>query len=443
MRTPKQLLNITGGETMLRETVARLLPVFAERNCWVVTNSEQASAVRRELPRVPASHILAEPVGRNTAAAIALAAIHLAHQHGDALMAVLSSDAHIANVKKYRSLLRVALQHASAPGHLVVFGVPPTRPETGYGYIERGLRVAAKSSSEIFTVRRFTEKPEAALARRYVASGKYFWNAGMFFWRVSTFLELLRRFLPATHAALAELAKTIGTPRCASALQKIYPQLDNISVDYAIVEPASKSRQPSSPTSNSTSSSVSFSASASSATAAWASKSVSAARSASVPASASTPAYLSASGSRAASASKSVPAANSASVAASASAPAHLSASASSAAAARRKRAGVDFAEPSVSVIPAEIGWSDIGTWNAVYELLAKPGANFSASPAFALDATGNFFWSPKKFVAALGVHDLVLVETSDAILLCPRNRSQDVSKIVKWLEQQKLKPLL
>jgi mannose-1-phosphate guanylyltransferase len=390
MRTPKQLLNITGGETMLRETVARLLPVFAERNCWVVTNSEQASAVRRELPRVPASHILAEPIGRNTAAAIALAAIHLAHQHGDALMAVLSSDAHIANVKKYRSLLRVALQHASAPGHLVVFGVPPTRPETGYGYIERGLRVAAKSSSEIFTVRRFTEKPEAALARRYVASGKYFWNAGMFFWRVSTFLELLRRFLPATHAALAELAKTIGTPRYASALQKIYPQLDNISVDYAIVEPASKSRQPSSPTSNSASASVSFSASA----------------------------FL-------------------------AGASDATSASASSAAAARRKRAGVDFAEPSVSVIPAEIGWSDIGTWNAVYELLAKPGANFSASPAFALDATGNFFWSPKKFVAALGVHDLVLVETSDAILLCPRNRSQDVSKIVKWLEQQKLKPLL
>jgi mannose-1-phosphate guanylyltransferase len=390
MRTPKQLLNITGGETMLRETVARLLPVFAERNCWVVTNFEQASAVRRELPRVPASHILAEPVGRNTAAAIALAAIHLAHQHGDALMAVLSSDAHIANVKKYRSLLRVALQHASAPGHLVVFGVPPTRPETGYGYIERGLRVAAKSSSEIFTVRRFTEKPEAALARRYVASGKYFWNAGMFFWRVSTFLELLRRFLPATHAALAELAKTIGTPRYASALQKIYPQLDNISVDYAIVEPASKSRQPSSPTSNSTSASVSFSASA----------------------------FL-------------------------AGASDATSASASSAAAARRKRAGVDFAEPSVSVIPAEIGWSDIGTWNAVYELLGKPGANFSAGPTFTLDATGNFFWSPKKFVAALGVHDLVLVETSDAILLCPRNRSQDVSKIVKWLEQQKLKPLL
>jgi mannose-1-phosphate guanylyltransferase len=356
-RTPKQLLNITGGETMLRETVARLLPVFSERNCWVVTNAEQSSAVRRELPRVPANHILAEPVGRNTAAAIALAAIHLAHEHGDAMMAVLSSDAHIANVKKYRSLLRVALEHASAPGQLVVFGVPPTRPETGYGYIERAARIPGRSSSEIFSVRRFTEKPELRLARRYVASGKYFWNAGMFFWRVSTFLELLRRFLPVTHTALAELAKTIGTRRYAAALQKIYPKLENISVDYAIVEPASKVRQTLAPR--------------------------------------------------------------------------------------KGKLSAASANEPRVSVIPADIGWSDIGTWNAVYELLAKPGSNFSAGPTFTLDATGNFFWSPKKFVAALGVQDLVLVETDDAILLCPRNSSQDVSKIVKWLEQQKQKSLL
>jgi mannose-1-phosphate guanylyltransferase len=351
MRTPKQLLNITGGASMLRETVARLVPVFSLRNCWVVTNSEQAPAVRRELPHVPASHILAEPVGRNTAAAIALAAIHLAHEHGDAIMAVLSSDAHIADVKKYRSLLRIALQQASTPGELVVFGVPPTRPETGYGYIERAARVGGSSSSEIFAVRRFAEKPELPLARRYVASGKYFWNAGMFFWRVSTFLELLRRFLPATHATLVELAKTIGTRRYRSMLKKVYPRLENISVDYAIIEPACLTRQ--------------------------------------------------------------------------------------------GKASGIDSGEPRVSVIPSEIGWSDIGTWNAVYELLAKPGGNFSAGSAFTPEATGNFFWSPKKFIAALDVHDMVLVETADAILLCPRNRSQDVAKIVKWLEQQKQKSLL
>ena len=349
VRTPKQLLNITGGETMLRETVKRLVPAFSERNCWVVTNTEQASAVRRELPRVPAAHVLAEPVGRNTAAAIALAAIHLAHAHGDALMAVLSSDSHITDVHTYRRLLRVALQHASAPGHLVVLGVPPTRPETGYGYIERSEPLAG--AENIFAVHRFTEKPALDVAREYLASGKYFWNAGMFFWRVSTFLDLLHRFLPATHAALTTLAKTIGTRRYPAALKKIYPQLENISVDYAIVEPASKTSAASS--------------------------------------------------------------------------------------------APNSGAPVSVSVIPADVGWSDIGSWDAVYQMLAQPGANFSAGPTFTEDAAGNFFWSPKKFVAALGVHDMVLVETDDALLLCPRTRSQDVAKIVKWLEQQKRNSLL
>jgi mannose-1-phosphate guanylyltransferase len=355
VRTPKQLLNITGGETMLRETVKRLVPAFAERNCWVVTNTEQAAAVRRELPRVPAAHVLAEPVGRNTAAAIALAAIHLAHEHDDALMAVLSSDSHITNVDHYRRLLRVALQHAAAPGHLVVLGVPPTRPETGYGYIERGEPLA--NAENIFAVHRFTEKPALDVAREYLASGKYFWNAGMFFWRVSTFLDLLRRFLPATHAALTTLAKTIGTRRYPAALKKIYPQLENISVDYAIVEPAAKSTAAAAPA---------------------------------------------------------------------------LGVAATAA-----------TVHPRVSVIPADVGWSDIGSWDAVYQMLAQPGANFSAGPTFTEDATGNFFWSPKKFVAALGVHDMVLVETDDALLLCPRARSQDVAKIVKWLEQQKLKSLL
>ena len=137
-RLPKQLLNITGEATMLRETAARLAPLFPAKNLWAVTNIEQAAAVRRELPGVPASHVIAEPVGRNTAAAIGLAAFHLAHQHGDALMAVLPADSYIGDVARYRKLVRAALELASSPGNLVVMGIPPTRPETGYGYIERG-----------------------------------------------------------------------------------------------------------------------------------------------------------------------------------------------------------------------------------------------------------------------------------------------------------------
>jgi mannose-1-phosphate guanylyltransferase len=343
MRTPKQILNIVGTKTMLGETVARLAPLVPAKNIWVVTNTEQARAVRREMAKAPASQILAEPVGRNTAAAIGLAAMHLARKHGDALMAVLPSDAHVEDAEGYRKLVRAALEQAQEPGQMVVLGITPTRPETGYGYIESGGASAWPNGTPSYVVRRFTEKPELDVARKYVASGKYFWNAGMFFWRVSTFLENLKKYLPATHQALEELAETIGTERYRKTLGRVYPQLENISVDYAVMERATR------------------------------------------------------------------------------------------AAGARQ-----------VSVIPANIGWSDVGSWAAVYELLAaKAGANVSAGDAFTIDAEGNYFWSPKKFVGAIGINDVVLVETDDAVLLCARERSQDVGKIVKWLEEKKRKELL
>ena len=351
-RTPKQLLNIIGADTMLQQTAARLSPLFAPVNLWIVTNQDQSAEVRKQLPRVAKSHVLAEPIGRNTAAAIGLAAIHLRHEHGDALMAVLPADHYIAQSAKYRALVRAALRVASEPGQMAVLGIPPTRPETGFGYIERGKTTQRSGKFPVHDVRQFTEKPSLAVAKKYVASGRYFWNAGMFFWRVSTFLENLRRYVPKTHAALEELAKTIGTPRYSSVLRRIYPRLENISVDYAILEPTTRNAK-----------------------------------------------------------------------------------------------------HPVVHVLPAEIGWSDIGSWEAVYELIAastqnnrrnkQASANISAGPHFALDADNNFLWSPKKFVAAIGVNNLVVVETPDALLICPRDRAQDVGKIVKYLESQKLNSLL
>ena len=347
-RTPKQLLNIVGRNTMLEQTAARLASLFPASRQWVVTNAEQAPAVRRQLPRVAASHILAEPVGRNTAAAIGLAAAHLLHsgmgEQNDALMAVLPADHYIAQPARYLKIVRAALHVAYASGSLVVLGIPPSRPETGFGYIERARGKALDADGvPVFSVHRFAEKPTLERARKYVSSGRYYWNAGMFFWRVSTFLGNLEKFLPKTHDALMRLAGEIGTPRYARTLAHIYPKLEDISVDYAILEPATR-------------------------------------------------------------------------------------------------RA----AAPSVFVLPAEVGWSDIGSWAAVYELLArKSGENVSAGRFFSLDARGNFLWSPKKFVAAIGIRDLIVVETEDALLLCPRDRAQDVGKIVKWLEAEKLSLLL
>jgi mannose-1-phosphate guanylyltransferase len=343
MATPKQLLNIVGRQTMLRQTMARLESLIAARDVWVVTNSDQAAKVRRELPSVPRSHVLAEPVGRNTAAAIGLAAVHLAREHGDALMAVLPSDAWVEQRGRYRTLVRAALALARRPANLVVFGIPPTRPETGYGYIERGPSHSRPLGIVAFGVRRFTEKPALPEARRYVSSGRYFWNAGMFVWRVSTLLENLEQFLPATYQALTKIAQTIGSRRYASTLARLYPRLENISVDYAIMEPATRIAGP-----------------------------------------------------------------------------------------------------PRVFVIPAKIGWSDIGSWAAVYELMAqRAGENVSVGPSFTLDATGNYFYSPQKLVAAIGVENLVVVETNDALLVCARHRSQEVGKIVKWLDEGGKKTLV
>ena len=343
-RTPKQLLDIVSAKTMLRETVDRLAPLFKPSQIWAVTNEEQAAAVERELPRVPRKQILAEPVGRNTAAAIGLAAIHIAQAHGDAIMAVLPADHYVADVGRYRRIARAAMELARKSGNLVVLGIPPTRPETGFGYIERGGSTGRPGGFPAYAVRRFTEKPGPAVAQQYVKSRRYFWNAGMFFWRVSTFFECLRKYLPRTWNALGELQQSIGTPGYARALKEIYPRLTNISADYAIMEPATR-------------------------------------------------------------------------------------------------RGSTE----RVFVLPAaNIGWSDIGSWAAVYELLAREkGGNVTAGDLFALDASGNFLWSPKKFVAAIGVRDLIVVETADALLVCPRERAQDVGKAVKWLEEKHRRELL
>ncbi len=334
---------------MLQQTVERLLPLIPAKQLWPVTNAEQALALRKQLPAASRARILTEPFGRNTAAAIALAAVHIRHAaKGDVLMAVLPADHYIAKAERYREIVRAALDVARVPGRMVVLGIPPTRPDTGFGYIERRDPSFAAGEFEVFPVRRFMEKPELATAREYVASGMYQWNAGMFFWRASTFLDALRRFLPRTFEAMETLSKHIGKRSYESQLKKIYAGLENISVDYAILEKAAAGAQ------------------------------------------------------------------------------------------------NVSDQTANVYVIPAEVGWSDIGSWAAVYELLRKhAGENILGGPGQTLDAEGNFLWSPEKFVAAIGIRDLVVVDTPDALLICPRDRAQEVGKIVKALEQRKLKRLL
>jgi mannose-1-phosphate guanylyltransferase len=343
-KTPKQLLNIVGKGTMLEQTVARLRPLVPAARIWTVTNAEQQSTVHKQLSKESRQRVLVEPVGRNTAAAIALAAFHIQHlAKSDALMAVLPADHYIAEPRKYREIVAAALNVAREPGRMVVLGIPPTRPETGFGYVERMEPAIDANGITAYPVRRFAEKPALDTAKEYLALGNYQWNAGMFFWRVSTILDELKKQLPLTFAILQKLAAHIGTSKYTTQLHKVYPKLENISVDYAILERATRAA-----------------------------------------------------------------------------------------------------AKPQVFVIPAEVGWSDIGSWEAVYELQAKlAGENIFGSAGYSIESNGNFISSPGKFIAAIGVDNLVVVETPDALLICPRDRAQDVGKIVQWLEERKLKHLL
>jgi len=296
------------------------------------------------LPAAARRRVLTEPVGRNTAASIALAAIHVRHAvKGDALLAILPADHYIALEENFREISRAALRLARDPERMVVLGIPPTRPDAGFGYVEKMGEPLDVDGYQVYAVRRFTEKPQLEMAKEYVASGDYHWNAGMFFWRVSTFMAALKKYLPKTYDALEALALHIGKSSYDAKLCRIYGKLVNISVDYAVLEHATRETGPS-----------------------------------------------------------------------------------------------------RVFVIPADIGWSDIGSWAAVYELAAKhPGENVFAGDGHAIDAEGNFLWSPDKYVAAIGVHNLVVVDTPDALLICPRERAQDVGKIVKVLEAKKRNRLL
>jgi mannose-1-phosphate guanylyltransferase len=316
---PKQFLPLLGKESLLQMTCRRVARLFPRNRIYVVGNAEHRALLRRQLPHLPKKNLLLEPVGRNTAAAVALAAAHIRSRSfaRDLVLAVFPADHTIRSETRFTSLVRAALAAARREEALVVLGVPPTHAHTGFGYIERGERVPHPNRHPIFAVRRFTEKPDARTAARYVRSGRFYWNSGMFFWRLSTFERLLRRYLPRTAAPFARPVRS---------LSRLYRRLPGISLDYALAEPAA--------------------------------------------------------------------------------------------------RAGL------VRVIPAQMGWSDLGSWSALADWLGPRG-----SARFALDRSGRLLRATEK----PGADNFIVVETPDAGLVCRRDRAQDVGKIVELLEKEKL----
>ena len=354
-RRAKQLLPLNSSKSMIQETVERLLPLAKSKQFWVITNDDLRQPIVRQLKKLDKRHILAEPIGRNTAPAIGLAAFLLERRDPQAVIGLFPSDHVIFDEKKFRRDIERAAEIAAAGPNIVVIGIQPTRAETGYGYIEVSEADAGKkkpSSAEsrqlsVKPVRRFTEKPSAEKAEQFVKAGNFFWNSGMFLWGAKTLADALREHLPNTAPLLEQIAASYGTRKFEKTFAKIYPKCENISVDYAVLEPRSAKGE----------------------------------------------------------------------------------------------------GRSNIYCIPASFGWNDLGSWAALYEHRANgndQSANvIVASESFTANAEGNFIHTNGKFVAAVGVRNIVVVETEDALLITTRENSQDVGKVVKWLDEKKMKRLV
>ncbi len=320
-RRPKQLLPLGGGEEpLLGATVRRLAPLVTEERVVVVTGEHLADGTARAVPGVPRAQILCEPAPRNTAPCIAWANAFIQKLDADAIVAVLPSDHFIGDEPAFRATLERAIASAGK-GHVTTIGIVPTRPETGYGYIELGAELDGGARS----VARFVEKPDRARAEQFVAGKKHLWNAGMFFFRADDMKALVAQHLP-------ELAKGIDAIDAGGSLRDIFPKLPSISIDHGVMEKAS-----------------------------------------------------------------------------------------------------------GLAVVPGDFGWNDVGSWQSAWELAERDASGNAVTPgSLAIDAKNNLVRSlgeKKKVIALVGVSDLVVVDTDDAILVIPRERAQDVRLVVDALK--------
>jgi mannose-1-phosphate guanylyltransferase len=241
----KQVLALDGERTMIQQTLARLRPLATPAEVWVITNEWLREVIVDQLPEVQAKHVLAEPVARNTAPACALTAFllerNLIEGGPETVIGVFPSDHVVADQKRFAEVIGAGVRLAAAGENIVVLGVPPTRAETGYGYIERGAAVDREKTGtaapmEVHRVRRFREKPDPATAERFVAAGNYSWNGGIFLWSARTLTAAVREHVPDMAPMLEAIAAAYGTPDFEAVFAREYPKCENISVDYAILE---------------------------------------------------------------------------------------------------------------------------------------------------------------------------------------------------------------
>ena len=236
---PKQLLRLHGDSSMLQQTVERIAPMVGPERTWIITGADQAGAVRAQLPTLPAANVVAEPCPRDTAACVGLAASIVAQADPDGTMIVMPADHVIRPAETFRATVQAALDVVDAdPSAFVTFGIKPTRPETGYGYIERGESLGNPGGIALHKVVQFREKPDRATAERFVAEGRFAWNAGIFVWRARTILEALARHRPQLAEALGRVRQALGTSDEARVIAREYPSMEKVPIDKAVMEKA-------------------------------------------------------------------------------------------------------------------------------------------------------------------------------------------------------------
>jgi mannose-1-phosphate guanylyltransferase len=235
---PKQLLRLVGRQTMLEESVDRIVALTGYENLYIATGNDQAALVEKTLPNLPPANIIREPLGRDTAPCLALALAYMNRRGDDPTLAVITADHCIGRVERFHADCRAAFEHAESGDVLVTFGVQPTQPETGYGYIELGNQIAEHEGSQIFEVQRFREKPNLETARTFLEAGNFLWNSGMFVWRCSVLRRAMMNSAPYLVRASDEMATALGQPDESERLARIFERLPKISIDFAVMERA-------------------------------------------------------------------------------------------------------------------------------------------------------------------------------------------------------------
>ncbi len=334
-KMPKQLLKIGGTDTLIEQTVSRVLPMIMREDLYIVTNNSLADAIGMQLSdKLGGSwerNFIIEPEAKNTAPALGLAALHLQRIDPNGIMVVLSADHFIKRTDEMLRILHIASK-AARHDYLVTLGIKPDRPETGYGYIRAGEKCGDAETEELRKVDAFVEKPDLATAKEYIKQGNYYWNSGIFIWKVKAFLLELEKHAAGLYGGLMEIQRSIGTDQEVSVITSVFKNLKEVSIDYALMEKTTRA-----------------------------------------------------------------------------------------------------------AVIPADIGWSDVGSWTALNDVSDRDElGNVITGNVIDLGSRDSIIYAEKRLVATIGLKDMVVVDTPDATLVCSKDRAQDVKKVVEVLKKRK-----